>query len=122
MKILANLGTLKNGCTALVLEDAYHPDYAIVSGFDDSRPMGEKWNAGTYFDGNLVAFTNAIQEIELGISADRAISVIREYVSDDFDNADPTFVRDKLETCMSEDEIAACGFNLPEIEEDYENE
>lgn len=119
MKILANLGTLKNGCTALVIEDAYHPNYIIASGFDDSKPIGEKWNAATYFDGNLIAFTNAIQEIELGLNAERAIEIIREYVSDDFENADPAFIKDKLESCMTEEEIEACGFHLNELEEDY---
>lgn len=114
MKILANLGTLKNGCTALVIEDAYHPNYIIASGFDDSKPIGEKWNAATYFDGNLIAFTNAIQEIELGLSVERAIEIIRQYVSDDLENAE-----EKLESRMDADEIAACGY-LFQHEEDYD--
>ena len=121
MEILANLGKLKDGSTALVLKDAYNPNYAIVRNYDESAPLGQKWSSGTYFDGNLLSFINAVQKIEVGMSLDDARDYFREYISDDYDNYDENEITDKLSGIMGKDEIEALGFDTDAlgIEEDF---
>lgn len=55
---------LKDGRTAVVLKDAYDPDFAIVSGYDPKAAEGQKWSGGSYFDGDAKAFSNAVLDIE----------------------------------------------------------
>lgn len=66
MKIIKDLGKLKDGRNALVIEDAFKPNYAIVGNFD-----GEQWSYGRYFDGDLTAFAKAIIAINCDISYER---------------------------------------------------
>ena len=119
MEILANLGTLKDGRTALVVNDAYHPDYVIVSGYD---PETKTWSGGQYFDGDLTAFSKAITDINLEIGYDRMKEIVVEYVSNDLESADQAYVSDVLQSIMNEDEIKDFGFDwaLGNQEEEYE--
>lgn len=122
MEILAIIKEkLKDGRTALAIKDAYNPNYAIVSNFDNSKPMGDKWSSAEYFDGNFEAFMEAYQTIEQGIGYNRAIDIIREtfsHIANDLE--DPCMFKDELEAVMDEDEIKAVGFDLDELKDDYE--
>ena len=93
MKILANLGKLKDGRTALVIEDAYSPDYAIVANFDEGT---QSWSSALYFDGNLTEFAKAITDANLVIGYDRMKQIAEEYISNDAEAAESSYVYDIL--------------------------
>ncbi len=61
MEILANLGELKDGRTALIVRDAYPVDPVLATGYNATT---QDWAAAKYFDGNLVSFCRAILQIE----------------------------------------------------------
>ena len=84
MKILTNLGNLKDGRTALVIKDAYNPNYAIVRyaivrGYN---PDKAEWDSATYFGGNLMSFIDEVLEIEKGISFSSLKSMFEQEIED----------------------------------------
>ncbi len=110
MKILANLGKLKDGRTALVIEDAYKPNFVIVSGFD---PATGTWSSGgKYFDGNLTAFCKEITDVNCVIGYERMKQIAQTYISNDAEAADSSYVYDVLTGTvgMDLDEMKELGF------------
>ena len=82
MNILANLGKLPSGETMLVIEKAYKPDYAIVSGYDEAADDGDKWASAIYFDGDIMAFMNEFQKRKNGLGYEDLKSMLDEEFSD----------------------------------------
>ena len=111
MKILANLGKLKDGRTALVIENAYHPDYVIVSGFDEKTGT---WDSGKYFDGNLTSFSREITNVNMTLGYDRLMGAFQSYVDNDYEAAcEKTYVRDALEMAgIDKDDADELGFSF----------
>lgn len=113
MKILANLGTLKNGQTVLVIEKAARIEYVLATGFNADT---NEWGSGTYLY-NMDDLARAILYAERPIGYDRmseiaskAIDGLRE---DDEDEAQE-YCREEIE--MDEEELEY--FGLTESEDD----
>lgn len=109
MKILANLGKLANGRTALVIEDAYKPNFVIADGYD---PSTKSWNgAGRYFDGNLTEFAKAITDANLAIGYDRMKQIAHDYITNDYEATECSYVYGVLTDWlgMEADEIRELG-------------
>lgn len=66
---------LKDGRTAVVLKDAYDPDFAIVSGYNPDAPEGQQWDGGIYFYGNKALFFNAVLDIETSAASKEKFDV-----------------------------------------------
>ena len=79
MKILANMGRLKDGRTALVIQDAYNPNYILARGYD---PEKEAWDSAVYFDGNLESFIDKVLETQKGISFSSLKSMFEQELED----------------------------------------
>ncbi len=87
MKILAKLGTLSDGRTALAIENHGFQDFVLARDYDESTGT---WASGTYFSGSLKAFAEAVDAIEFDKSIQelnfdhredrtRALSKVSEY-------------------------------------------
>lgn len=63
MKLIANLGKVKDGRDALILEKAGHLEYLLARNFDSTKEMGQAWDSAAYFY-SLDSFSKAILEIE----------------------------------------------------------
>lgn len=93
MKILANLGKLKDGRQALVIEDAYKPNYAIVSGFNAENGT---WDSARYFDGDLTHFSREITNINMVVGYDRIMQIANDCIDHDTEGTESVYVYEFL--------------------------
>ncbi len=137
MQILANLGKLADGRTALVIKDAYDPNYAIVSNFDDSMPMGEKWDGAIYFDGNFEKFSKAVleantnerynkeerdQPYKVEITMERTVSVtwVRDVTQKEYDEIKSEVKNPYFNEMSEELKLSVSDYGEADIKYDFE--
>lgn len=63
MEFKADLGKLKNGYNAVVIEKGGHLEYVLASGFDPNAEIGKMWSSGKYYY-DITSFAKAITEIQ----------------------------------------------------------
>lgn len=44
-----------------LLKNLRNGEYIVASGYDDSKPDGEKWDCGTYFGNDVMSLTAAVE-------------------------------------------------------------
>ncbi len=113
MEILANLGKLSDGRTALIIKDAYNPNFVLAHNYDPDGEENRKWTSARYFDGILTDFCREILLTEVGTS-----SISSSFSFDRlFDDAEITledftgYIGTLLDTDAEEDDKkASCEF------------
>ena len=109
MKVLAEIGTLNDGRTVLMIQDAYNPNYVVVSNYDREA---QSWDSGTYFDGNLTSLAEYITDVNKKIGYSRMEQIAKDYISQDIEARDDlSYVALDLEQVMCEGEIRELGFD-----------
>lgn len=117
MKLLANMGELKNGKTALLIEKGGRLEYLLASGFDDSKEMGDKWASAEYYY-NITSFSKAISEIQKTTFIAKNIDVVE--VSSPFTKDDWRYLQN-LTMEISEDVFLSNGEDIVDIMEAIKN-
>ena len=101
MKVLANLGKLKDGRNVLFLEARYQP-YVIVRNYNPDAPEGQQWDSGLYLN-TLNQLAKAITAIENTIGYDR-MSEIASKAIDNLDEENFEYFNDDVDLYDTERE------------------
>lgn len=103
MRVLANLGKLKDGREVLFIDDSIQP-FVVARNYNPAEREGQQWDNGIYF-GSLDTLGSYVLGIERGITYNRMSEIadmtLHGMVEDDKDEA-MYFIENEIELDESE--------------------
>ena len=122
MKLVADLGKITDNKNALIIEKGERFEYVIASNFDPNAKMGEAWSHGDYYS-DFLSFIKGVEKTAYGIDFEDVLYKFQSYVENDFEAADPGYIRETLETVgIDKDNADTFGFENMFDDRDIEME
>jgi len=117
MKILADLGKLKNGRNVIVIQKADRIEYVLAEAYDPNGPENSKWSSGTYLY-DLESLAKAILYYNMPIGYDRMTEIASKAIDglrEDDETEAQIYCEEEIE--MDSDELEYFGFVESEDED-----